>query len=523
MHASKIIDDYIELIKSDEEKYAKDYEVLKEMVANSTAYYKGQPVPFNYQPFFLDQIDLENFKYILDKIMTISKKVINEYLKNPEYRKLFRFPKFIEDMILVENKYGVEVPMGRFDIFYKGKEDFKFCEINTDGSSAMNEDMVLSKILLSSHGLKEFSKKYQLSSFELFDSWVRESLELYKKFDPTNPTPNVAIMDIMESATKTEFEEFKKAYEKAGLNCEIVDARDLEYRDGSLYHKDFKIDLIYRRLVTFELIENKEDCQDFIDAYMDNAMCTIGTIQSQVIHNKIFFKILYDKETREFLDEDDIDFIENHIPFTGIFGESEEVFEKVKNNKDGYIIKPMDKNASTGVYTGLDFSQEEWEEKLREDFDNETIYQEFVTDMKIPFVDFDENGKVFVEELTNTVGIFSYNEKVAGLYPRMGKDNIIDGLTDYITAPGILAIRRDMQDLLPRINELTKISKKRDLTLAETLERQELREEYLLRFRSGFEKELLNVKVVDEEGNDITEEKLKKIYSLRKKKWLQNL
>lgn len=519
MHASKIIDDYIQLIKSDEEKYYKDYQVLKEMVSNSTAYYKGKPVPFNYQPFFLDQIDLENFNYILDSILKISNKVINEYKETPEYRKLFNFPKFIEDMILVDNKYDVAVPMGRFDIFYKSKDDFKFCEINTDGSSAMNEDAVLSQILLQSHGLKDFSKDYKLKSFELFDTWVEECLNLYEKYDPNNKTPNVAIMDVLESASTNEFEEFKKAFERAGLDCEIVDVRNLEYKDGHLYHKDFKIDLIYRRLVTFELIENKEDCKDFIDAYMDGAMCTIGSIQSQIIHNKIFFKILFDEETRAFLDDEDIDFIDKHIPYTGIFGGSEDVFEKVKNDKDNYIIKPMDKNASTGVYTGLDFSQEEWEEKLKEDFDKDTIYQEFVKDMTIPFVDFDENGKVIVEDLTNTVGIFSYNEKVAGLYPRMGKDNIIAGLTDYITAPGILAIRRDMKDLIPRINELSKISKERNLTAEETMEREALRHEYILRFRSGMEEELMTVKVVDEEGNDITKEKLRKLYEAKKKRW----
>lgn len=518
MHAKKIINNYIDLIKSDEKTYHKDYLVLKEMVKNSTAYYKGKPVPFNYQPFFLDQIDLENFRDILSRVLKISNKVIKEYLENEEYRKLFAFPKFIEDMILVENKYETSVPMARFDIFYKGKNDFKFCEINTDGSSAMNEDRVLSEILLHSKGLKDFSKDYRLETFELFDSWVKESLDLYSKFDPHNLTPNVAIMDVLESASTNEFEEFKKAYERAGCNCEIVDVRKLEYRDGHLYNGDFKIDLIYRRLVTFELIENEKDCQEFIKAYMDNAMCTIGPIRSQIIHNKIFFKILFDKETRRFLDQDDIDFIDAHIPFTGEFGGSEEVFLEVKNNKDKYIIKPMDRNASTGVYAGLDFSEEEWEQKLKEDFNKDTIYQEFVKDMKIPFVEFDDQGNLSVEEYTNTTGLFSYNEKFAGLYPRLGKETIIDGLSDYITAPGVLAIRRKMDDLIPRINELSKISKKRSLTAEETIEREDLRHEYILRFRSGMESELMSVKVVDEEGNDITKDKLRKLYEAKKKR-----
>ncbi|NLW42830.1 MAG: hypothetical protein GXY89_06830, partial [Tissierellia bacterium] len=143
MHADKVINEYIEMIKSNPEKYAKDFQVAKEMALKSTAYYKGEPVPFNYQPFLIDPIDVDTFKYILDSILKIGNKVTKEYIKNPEYRKLFDFPKFIEEMILVDNGYDVIAPMGRFDIFFQDREDFMFCEINTDGSSAMNEDLVL--------------------------------------------------------------------------------------------------------------------------------------------------------------------------------------------------------------------------------------------------------------------------------------------------------------------------------------------------------------------------------------------
>ena len=48
MHADKVINEYIEMIKSNPEKYAKDFQVAKEMALKSTAYYKGEPVPFNY-------------------------------------------------------------------------------------------------------------------------------------------------------------------------------------------------------------------------------------------------------------------------------------------------------------------------------------------------------------------------------------------------------------------------------------------------------------------------------------------
>ena len=60
------------------------------------------------------------------------------------------------------------------------------------------------------------------------------------------------------------------------------------------------------------------------------------------------------------------------------------------------------------------------------------------------------------------------------------------------------------QKLINRINELAKIAKDRELTPNELQERDELRRIYLKEFRKGFAQTLSGVKVVDENGNDVT-------------------
>ncbi|WP_246566475.1 DUF896 domain-containing protein [Tissierella simiarum] len=66
-----------------------------------------------------------------------------------------------------------------------------------------------------------------------------------------------------------------------------------------------------------------------------------------------------------------------------------------------------------------------------------------------------------------------------------------------------------MKDLIKRINELAHKSKTVGLTEEEKEEQNKLRQEYLSIFRGNMKNTLLNVKVVDEEGNDVTPEKLK--------------
>lgn len=67
------------------------------------------------------------------------------------------------------------------------------------------------------------------------------------------------------------------------------------------------------------------------------------------------------------------------------------------------------------------------------------------------------------------------------------------------------------QEKLQRINELAKLKKERDLTAEEIAEQAQLREEYLANLRHGFRNHVEGLKIVDQEGNDVTPDKLKQI------------
>lgn len=438
MDGRALTEEYINLVKRHKDVYYEDYKKAKEKAKKSNARYKDKPVPFLYQPMFFTEEDVSNFKEIGKVLISIANKVTDRYIHSPEYREKFKYPKLLEELILIDQGYDINIPIGRFDLFYDGGDDFKFIEVNTDGSSGMNEDNIFANIMLSSKPIEEMQRKYNITYFELINSWIEESLNIYSGFKNKVEKPNIAIVDFEESGITAEFQAFKEAYRGKGYNAEIVDPRDLQYMDGKLYYGDMRIDMIYRRIVTTELMEKNEEIPDLIQAYKDGAVCVIGSLKSQIMHNKIIFKILHDVDTQKFLTEEEIEFIKNHIPYTEEFTGDKKRFEEVKNNKDKYIIKPMDSFASQGVHAGRDYTPMEWEEILKQSWDKDYLFQEFIEPPTRPFILFDKDGNMDVEDFKLNIGVYMYNGKFAGIYTRISRDNIIFGREGYYSIPNML-------------------------------------------------------------------------------------
>lgn len=436
MYNDKYVDKFVDIIKKDVDFYYRDYLNMLDKVNHSNAIYKDEPIPVTYHGLFYDEENKRDFQYMSDMLMSITRKITKEYVENKNYRKLFKFSPELEELIVHDPGYDIPVPICRYDVFYNGKDKFKFVEFNTDGSSAMNEDNTIGPIMLETAAMKEMSKEYKLSNVDLINSWAEKSYGIYKEFKGSTKKPNVAIVDVLEIGTPFEFREFKKAYEKLGLNCEIIDIKDLEYRDGKLVHGDYEIDMVYRRIVTVELMKIYDRVQPFIEAYKDNAFMMLGSFRSQIMHYKPTYKIFRLDETRRILTKEEQDFLDRSIPYTEDF-ETEEDYKIVSENKNNYILKPSDDYASHGIYTGRDHSEEEFNKILKEILGTGYIYQEYYDMDPVHFVEFTKDGKLEVNDFGAVLGMFIYGEEFIAPYTRIGKDNLISGARDYYTAPNI--------------------------------------------------------------------------------------
>lgn len=399
---------------------------------HSTAKYHGKTIYSLYVPKILNVETVNVFKQTAETMAAIMQKVIREYQKNAEYRSLFGFSGRIEELILHEPLYQNILPVCRVDIFYNESDgSFYFCEFNTDGSSSMNEDRELCKAFSKTALYRSLESKYQIKSFELFDSLVDAFLSNYETYTYKVENPTVAIVDFLElGCSMEEFEQFRKSFEKRRLKAYICDIRSLHLQDNKLYMENGEVvDLIYRRAVTSDICENESDVQDFIEAVLSNKVCCMGSFCTQTAHDKSLFYILRHEMTAKILTEAENSFIEEHIPYTEELTES--VVEKlhVLEEKDKWLIKPKNSYGARGIFAGVRSSQEEWEKVIRENQDTNYIVQQFIMPYQTANIDFHKKQPE-LRNYSNLTGLYVYNGKFAGVYSRQSNNEIISSAYD---------------------------------------------------------------------------------------------
>lgn len=433
----KVFAEYKEILAKHPQEYKHDFAKIYEQLEDSHAYYQGQVIPFLYQPFFFSPEEADFLARVSKKLSSILEKVMQKYLSDEEFRSYFGFSPELEELILVDPGYENDFPMARFDIFYYGGKDLKFCELNADGSSGMVKSNILEEHFKQAQGIKELQQNYELETWDLVDSWLETMFAAYQQFSHTEAKPNIAIMDFDNYGMVGEFEYFKELLIERGYNVKIVDPRELKYEHEQLYKEDFKIDLIYRRAVTTDLMDHYQELSALWRAYKQHDVCLVGPIRSQVLHNKIIFAILHDEEKVPFLSAEERDFIASYIPRTELVApNSKEQLSEVLSKQEQFVLKPLDDYGANGVVIGTDVTTQKWEQEVKRIWKQGANYlvQEFCSLPERELADFN-NNQLEYQAYKYILGLFTYGQEFQGVYNRAGQQNVIASSTGCVTLP----------------------------------------------------------------------------------------
>ncbi len=330
-------------------------------------------------------------------------------------------------------------PSIRMDSFWS-EHAWHFVECNGESPAAIAYDDVGSDLFCDLPCIKEFQKSYNVQPIYSLDRFMQEIEGQYAQFranrgpDEFPAQPRIAIVDWAGVPTRTEHELFQEFFERRGFQAVLAQPQDCHYEAGRLRAGDFTIDLLYKRVLTSELLEKPEIAAPITQAYVDGKVMVMNAFQAKILHKKMSFALLHDDANWHLFTPEQIAVIERHIPWTrkvvagrtNYEGKPLDLLPFIRDNRDRLVLKPNDEYGGKGVYIGWTMTQGEWEAALEEAQVASFVVQEKVILEKEPFPYLTDNGGLEVVELATDTDPYIYNGDTHGILTRLSAQALLN-------------------------------------------------------------------------------------------------
>src|SRR5438445_11991623 len=186
----------------------------------------------------------------------------------------------------------------------------------------------------------------------------------------SDSAPTIAIVDWRGLPTLTEFEMFQRYFESRGVPTVICAPDDLTYSRGTLRAQGKPINLVYRRVLTSELLANDEVSQPLVKAYLEGAVTVVNSFRAKLLHKKMSLALLSDDSYAALYTPPQRAAIARHIPWTRKIREGHTTYagkivdlgDFVIAHRERLVLKPNDEYGGKGVVLGWTIDQHEWEQ-----------------------------------------------------------------------------------------------------------------------------------------------------------------
>jgi len=258
--------------------------------------------------------------------------------------------------------------------------------------------------------------------------------------------PVVAIVDWTDVSTYSEFELHQQYFRNHGIETIIATPQEFSIRNGKALVGGQEVHLIYKRVITRELVARWEQVGTFVEAIREGLVCCCNSFRSFIVGNKKVLSVITDQRFNSIFTEAEKQLIKDTIPWTRVLADStvnfygKEVKLKsfVPEHKDLLVLKPSNKYGGKDVYIGQETPQSTWEEIMNKHIENEIwVVQEFVDIPTDLYPEISDSVR-FKSKYVN-INPYALNGNYSGTITRVSDSQVINvsaggGLVPTLTA-----------------------------------------------------------------------------------------
>ena len=333
------------------------------------------------------------------------------------------------DLISIDPGYRAVSPTARLDSFLTDQA-YSFVELNGESPAGIAYVDAAYDVFSRLPVMVKFGESYNARPLYGSRFMLDVLLDSYEEFLGRKPdsVPQIAIVDLPDRPTQSEFELFKEFFEREGYPTTICSPQELVFEKNRLRAGDFQVDIVYKRLLVNEYLPIIKEAPALVDAYRAGAICMVNSFRSKLIHKKALFAVLTDQRRAYLFSEKEQQAIRAHVPWTRLvreekgdyFGNEVDLLEYIRGNRDRLVLKPNDDYGGHGITIGWNADAATWDEALGAALANgDYLVQERVPTARETFPALQEDGTIELAEQLVDLDPLLFNGKVRSAFTRL--------------------------------------------------------------------------------------------------------
>ena len=373
----------------------------------------------------------EEYTSLQSKIMPLLRafrRIHDRAMVDAAFRAQFHLTDWEETLLAADPGFSRPTPTSRLDFFaVPGSQSLGLTEYNAETPAGAAYGDALSDVFMDLPAMREFTRKHEVAPLPSRHGVTGALLDAWNEFRGTRARPRIAILDWDDVPTRTEFELFLAHFQAMGLDCVIDDPRNVEYRDGKLIVGGAPADLVYKRVLISELVEQCGLESPLVRAVRDRAVCMVDGFRCKILHKKASLAVLSDEVNTELFPVDERLAIARCIPWTRVVAErtttwrgaAVDLMRLILDLREWLVLKPNDEYGGKGITLGWTVDSETWEAAVKAALATPHIVQERV---EIPSESYPSwvDGRVeYLDRQYDTAPFVTNGEYMEGLLTRL--------------------------------------------------------------------------------------------------------
>lgn len=334
-----------------------------------------------------------------------------------------------EKMARIDPGYSPLCITSRLDT-YLTDTGFQFLEYNAENPAGVGDQMQLEKVLFQLPHMRDYLERHEHILPKPHERLLESLRAVYREWGGEQDAPQIAIVDWEGVSTGSEFAVLKEYFESAGNPTAIIDPHALRYDGERLTAGEFRIDIVYKRIIIHEFLEKFDETHPLSRAYRDGNICLANSFRSKVAHKKAGFAVLSDPGYASLFSSHEAEVIRRHIPWTRIVREGPTIFhgaeadliDILRTERQRLVLKPNDDYGGHGVVIGWETEPDAWQRAIFTALEKSYVVQERVAVKKVAIPMFTD--RVQCEEMFVDFNPFLFHNRVEGALVRLSASSL---------------------------------------------------------------------------------------------------